>query len=979
MAGTQRKRKGKKNRWTDVKASSRKREISPDHVHSGISNRGAEPLVQQVVLRLEELCRAVIDANALKGEGANMIMSVTSKIKVEQDFEECTLSSVETSVMSKENPDSLVKLEICETESCKAQQNNFNDVNHPKNIDLCGVIKEECELDVKDSNMCINNVINQTIRLKTETVDNLTDTSRKVEQTDRKSVGPVECNGDPTPCVVGGSVILVGEQEGLSNQLCGNKTISNNLNKIILRDFSGSEYQHCWEHGSIFTCPMNTANQFDNSVIAASNKNVLENTSFSGVSYSVDEYRGNCLVEVQNLSDPQTKMGMIKCASHSLTSLSAEGSLDNMLPNEIDEGQSQPDLKKYHLKNEILCNRRDCEMVNGIDTLSDAGSARSSPSLRYAQSASIELSHADSCRNGTSAHSWSPASISVSSGGRIDSYLEPDTDLPIQYGLEASNTLPGFCADRLCQDVHMLQSAVPVSYPAICISPAAVMPEEVTGPGTEILKPHEEELFRRIEESLTERETLKYQKEELLKKIERSLTETESLKCREEELLKKIERSLTKAKSMKFREEELLRRIEVSLAQRETVKCQDEELLIRMKTSLKDTKYNLIDVESTDNVEFESKYKPDVDNSLPLKKRKKWLKTVTDDEERELHVRSLPLESFPSFPSWPMISIAELEAVGKLQHNSSFPSFPSQPMISIAELEAHTALSKLQQRTFRSRTTVPWISGYPHCCKENSFCDQSLCARDTDVGRLYGDFIEQNVKTAEDTAVFPICKAEDSSEDYSCSETSSTYASPQIRNGNRSYELLKRVQASSAETLLSKCSDVAKDFRDNGNLCVGLAADSLSSEVEVRMRTKDPSADLHMADTNYCRDDRGTEVIMTGSEYNEIEINSKNNDKLLEKITPSSNVISMDSKTCTEFHKEMNTLVESKCIKVEADSKDRIEYCGVIYPHSTDVKYKADIKSEASLVLPRFTEVDVNSDNGVELLGSSVNFVDDPK
>jgi hypothetical protein len=917
MAGPQHKCKVKKNKWSHAEALGKQREKSLDHVQSGISNISAEPLVQQVVMKLQEMCRAVIAANTLKEEGANMIMSEGVELKVEQDLKVYMQSSIETSVVSKEitdmtrsyipdaldqvneassdifcsrmngipgslevldsdnakRADSLVKLEICETESWKAQQNNLNHVNHSQNIHLHDVIKEECELGVKDINMCINNVINQTVSLKTETVDTLANVSHKVEQTDRKNVDLVKNNEGFTPCVVEGDVILVEEQRGLSNQLCGNKT-SNTVNKIVMHDFSRSEYRYCRENDCIFAGSMNIASQFQNAPIVATNENVFENTSFSGVGYSLDEGRGNCLVEIQKLSGLQSRMGKRRCVSHSLTSLSTEESLDSLLSNEMGEGESPPDLKNYQLKDEILYNTRNCEMISDTDRLShqevsDSGSTRSSPDSRYAlSSASVGLSDANSCRNGTSAHSWSPASLSVSSGERIGNYLEPNTGIPLHYGLEASNSLRGFYSERLYQDVHMLQSTVPIAYPAISISPAAVLPQEGIGPGIKTLKPHEEELFRRIEESLTERETLKYQKEELLKKIERSLTETESLKCREEKLLKKIERSLTEAKSMKFREEELLRRIEVSLAQRETAKSQNEELFIRMKTSLKDTKYKKIDLQSTDSMEFESEHKPDLDNSLPLKKRKKRLKTLTDDDDRNLQIRSLP-----SFPSRPMISIAELEAIGKLQDNLNFPSFPSKPMISIAELEAHAAFSKSHHHTVESSKAVPWISGYPHYCEESSFCDESFCSRDISVGRMYGEFFEQSVRTVGNTTVFPVCKVEDSSEDYNCSETSSTSASPQVEDCNRSYELLRRVEASSAETSLSKCSDVAEDFKDNRNLLVGLTADSLSSKAEVCVRTKNPLADLYVADAN-SKDNTRIEVGITGSECNEIKVNS---------------------------------------------------------------------------------------------------------
>ncbi|XP_021938553.1 uncharacterized protein LOC110839056 isoform X2 [Zootermopsis nevadensis] len=781
MAGPQRKRKVKRRRFTHAEALRQQRKKPPDGVHSQISNWNSEPLVHQVVMKLQEICRAVIATNV------NMIMSEAVQSKVEQVSKECTSPLVESSVVSKEKTDmtcseisyasdqvnvansdifcskicgspasldvldsvhadgadSLVKLEICETESWKSQQNNLNCVSYPKNTHLHDVIKEECECDVNDSNICASNVINETFSLKTEPVDSLANVSHKIEQQDRKSVDLVENSEGPSSSVAGDDILLK-EQESLSNQPFDNKTFSNNVNKIVLHDYSRSENQYCKENGCNFTGPMNVANRFENSPIVAAN----ENTSFSGTAYSLDESRGNCLMEIQKHLGLHSRIRERRFISHSLTSASTEESLDSLLSNEMGERECSPDLKNYHLKDEILYNTRNCGMVGDADRLShqevsDSGSIRFSADSRYALSSiSMGLSNDDSCRDDTSAHSWSSTSLSINSGGRIDSYLEPNTDIPHHYSFEASDSSSGFYTERLCEDVHMLQRTVPVTYPAMSISPPAMLPQEGIVPGTKTLKSCEEELLRRIEESLTERETLKYQKEELFNKIEKSLTETESLKYREEELLKKIERSLTEAKSMKFREEELLRRIEVSLAQRETVKPDNEDLFIRLKTSLKDATYNSIDLQSTDAIEFESEHEPDLDKSLPLKKRKKLLKTLTDDEDRTMQIRNLSLESFPSFPSWPMISIAQLEAIGKLQHNLNFPSFPSQPMISIAEFEAHTACSKSHHHTFESSKVVPWVSRCPHYCNESSFCDESPFSRDVSVGGMYEEFLE---------------------------------------------------------------------------------------------------------------------------------------------------------------------------------------------------------------------------------------------
>jgi len=109
----------------------------------------------------------------------------------------------------------------------------------------------------------------------------------------------------------------------------------------------------------------------------------------------------------------------------------------------------------------------------------------------------------------------------LTSGDIFGSYLEPGTDPSLQYGSKGGDTLAG----SLQQDVRVFQSAVPTSYPAVCVSPSASVPQDGMGPENETFKSEDGELFRRIEESLAERETLKYQEKELLKRIARSLTE----------------------------------------------------------------------------------------------------------------------------------------------------------------------------------------------------------------------------------------------------------------------------------------------------------------------------------------------------------------------------------------------------------------------------------------------------------------------
>lgn len=1015
MARPQSKRKVKRNRWTRIEALNRWKEKSVDSICSGINSKHEPPVVRQVVTKLQELCKAVLAIDRV-----NAVMSEAAHLEVKKDLKECTLLPVgkgNTEMTQSEVPDTLnqrrelssdthssricgipavssevlesnntektdglARLEICEPGCLKEEVNNLNDINSPKNIDLDKIIKKECELDVTGVNPCIHNIVNETVSCKAEALDQTADICPLVGQTtvNGTDTGFVENNEGTTPCATTGNHTVVEKQEVLPNQVCSNRTFSNTSNNVVLHNLSRADYQCCNIHDSVYSGPMKLENKPENYLVAATNEGFLDRISFSGVGYSTDEDGGNCPGEIQKLSGPQFWMGKRKRVSDSLMYLSTEESLDSLVSNGTSVGESLPGLKNYNLKDEISYSARNCGMmlVGDADKLcyqevyDDSGSTRSSPDSRYAPSF-VSAPNPYRCIN--RAHSWSPTLLSVSSSGAVNSYMKPDAHTPLQYEMKASDTLSGL----LCQDVHVLQSAVPTSYTAISVSPAPLVAQEGTEPGTESLKSDEEELFRRIEESLAERETLKYQEEELLKRIERSLTETHSLKCREEQLLNNIERSLTKAKSLKSQEEELLRRIEVSLGQRETAKSQDEDLLIGMETSLQDTQYNMVHVDSIKSMEFESESNRDLDNSLPLKKRKKWLKAVAKDENRGLQVRSVPLESFPSFPLWPMISIAELEAVGKLQHRVSFPSFPSRPMISIAELETGTAFGKLQHHEFPSSTVTPWISRYPHYCEENNFCDESFCSRDVRVGRMCDEFFEQNVPAVENVTAFPVCKVEDSLEGHSCSEMSSPCALLQLRDCNVSYDkVFRREEPSSAETSLSVSSDVAEDSKADIKLFFGPATDYLSSEVEnskavVRSceGSKLPSADLCMVNTD-SKVNRRCEVTITGSECRKTV-------EVLQRIVPAGSVTGMDSKNCTELDEKFEMCLESKYIKIEKDSKDRIENCALNYPPLTDVKYKADMNSEASPILSRFRNVDVNCNGSIEMLGSRVNFVDD--
>lgn len=953
MAGPQSRRKVKKSRWTNAEALNRQSGKSPFKVGSGVNSSHGKPLEKQVVLKLEELCRAVLGVHGLKGaeaKTANMTGSGTAPVK--QDLKECILPIVETSAVSNEESEvygisassrglesdhvkrahKLVKLEISETENWKEQENDLN----LENAELHKVIKTEPELDV-------NGVVCDTVSCKMETVDHLIDVSHKVEQKD------VECTEENPNLIAEAVAGDIEEQEDLSNQPFQSKAISNTLNDIVLHNSSRLEYYCCKERDTVYADPINLAHQPESSLIAAADEGVFDSVSFGGVGYSTDEDAGISHREIQKLSGPQYWMGKRKCVSYSLTPSSNEESLDSVVSSGLTVTESLPGLKNDHMKDDIPCNMRNCNLVIGSDRdkllyqeMSDVWSTTSSPILRYAPPlASMELSDADSYRCISRAQSWSPTLLPVSSGGRIGSYLEPGMDIA-------------------------LQSAVLTSRPAASVSPAGSVPPEGLGPETENLKSQDGELFRRIEESLAERETLKYQEKELLKRIERSLTETKSLKCREEQLLNKIERSLTRAKSLKSQEEELLRRIEVSLAQRGTVKSQDEEMLVRIET-LKDTKYGFVDVDSVSSMEFESENVPDLENSLPLKKRKKWLKTVTDNENQEIQIRSSPLESFPSFPLWPMISIAELEAVGKLHQHPSFPSFPSRPMISIAEVETHTEFGKLQQQPCESPVAASWIPRYPYYYEENSYCGESFYSSNT-VGRMYGEFFEQNGEMIEKAMVFPVFKTEDSAERYSCCKTSGGCDLPQSGACDVSY--LRKVEAYSDKTSLSMCSGVTEDSKADLHLFMGPVTDSVGSKVKVDSkgdigsceRRSDLSVDLRMVDTDL-KDVVGSEITVRGSECTKDNNEGCEGTVGVPECTKDDKIVQMDAETCTEVNEKSEMPVDSKCIKVEADSKDSIEHCGVLCPPLTDLKYKAD----------------VDSDTSVALVCGAVNYVEGPK
>jgi hypothetical protein len=992
MARPHSKQKVKRNRWTHIEALNRRKEKSVDSVRSGINSKRELPVVRQVVTRLQELCKAVLAVDrvdAVASEG------------VKQDSEECPQPSVgkgDTEIAHSEVPDilnqrlelsddthssrmyvsplvssevlmkadSLIKVEICEPECLRQEENNLSDINGSEDIDLNKIIKKERELDVTGANTCIHNVVKGTVSCKTEPVDQLTDIRPLAEQTavNGTNIGFVKNNDGPLPCATTGDLTVSEKGELLRNEICGNKALSDTSRDIVLHNLSRSDCQCCKAHDSIYSGPIKPESQPENYVIPAASEGLIDGIRFSGVSYSTDEDGGNCPVEIQKFSGPHFWMGKRKRVSGSLMSVSTEESLDSLVSSGTSVGESLPGLKNYSLKDEIPYSARNYEVVLPGDTdklyyqeVYDSGSTSSSPDSRYAPSLVSDPNPYGSINR---AQSWSPILLSVNNSGAVHSYMKSDAHIPFQAGARANSVLSG----PLCEGVSVLQSVVPTSYTAMTVSSAPTASQEGTELGTEN---SDEELFKSIEESLAERETFKYQEEEILKRIERSLTETDSLKCREEQLLNKIERSLTEAKSLKSQEEDLLRRIEVSLGRREKAKSQGEGLLIGMKTSLQDTQYDILHVDSVNSMEFEAENKPDLDKSLPLKKRKKWLKAAASDANR-----SIPLESFPSFPLWPMISIAELEAFGKLQHRVSFPSFPSRPMISIAELETRAAFGKLRQHEFESSAVPPCISGYPHYCEENDFCDESFFSRDNGIGRTCDDFFEQNITAVENATAFPPHKVEDSSEGLGCSETSNDCASSRLRDCDMLYDkVFRKGEPSSAETSSSMCRDAAEDSKAHIKLLFGPATDCLSNmakdsegTVQAWEGTQRPPADQYMADTD-CKVNRGHEVTVTGSEC------IRNNIEVLQRAVLSGSVMGVDSKSSTELDEEFETCLESKYIKVEKSSEGKMEDCALNYPPLTDVN------SEASPVVSGCRKVDVTCRDSIERLSSTANVLDD--
>lgn len=979
MAGPQSRRKVKKSRWSNAEALNRRRGKSPAQVCSGIGSRNGKPLERKIVLKLEELCRAVLDVHNLKRDGAKTAyMTGSGTSHIEQDSKECFLPVVETPRVSIEESEmtrsevygvpassqgsesddanrthNFVKIEISEMNNWKEQEKNLI----VDSADLYNVVKTECELGV-------NSVVSDTMGCQKETVDHLVDVDHKVEQNDVEHVE--DNNSSVAEAVTDG----VEEQKDLSNQPYQNKTFS---------DASGAEYSYLKEHESIYTDPLNLAKQPGILLIAAAaDEGVCD--SVSGVSYSTDEDAGIGRAENQKHSGSHFWIGNRKCVSYSLSS-SSEESLDSLVSSGMSVRELLPGSKSDRLKDDISYNMINCDMVIGSDRgklfyqeIPDVWSTTSLPLSKCAPPLTpVELSDANSYRCVSRAQSWSPALLPVTSGEIFGSYLEPGTDISLQYGSKANDSLAG----SLCRDVRMFQSAVP-SYPVICVSPTASVTQEGMGPENEPLKSQEGELFRRIEESLAERETLKYQEKELLKRIARSLTETKSLKCREEHLLNKIERSLTRAKSLKSQEQELLRRIEVSLVQRGTVKSQDEELLVRMET-LKDSKYSFVDVNSVSSMELESENMPDLENSLPLKKRKKWLKTGTENENK-VQMKNLPLESFPSFPLWPMISIAELEAVGKLQQHPNFPSFPSRPMISIAELEAHTALGRFQQQPCHAPAAASWVPRYPYYCEEDSFCGKSFCSRNA-IGRTYAEYFEQNGEMTENTMVLPVFKSEESPEHYSCCKTSSGCTVSQSGVCDMAY--LQNADAYSDETALSVCSGVAEDSKADIHLFVGPAIDSVGTKlavdskigVESCERTSGSTVNLYIVDTD------SKDVVDTAGCSECTKDNSKGTEVTLEvpECTKDDKIEQIDAKNCTVVNEQIEMSVESKCIKVETYSKDSLEHCAVLDPPLKDMKYKADVDFETSVAVSRITNVDVESKDGIAPQSCAVNCLEGPK
>ncbi|XP_069691550.1 uncharacterized protein [Periplaneta americana] len=862
----QRKHRTEETRLTQNETLVTDRGKSLQDLDTGISSRESQPIVH-VVKKLQELCKAVLAVSTKKQQQSDInedTVSHTSNLNLDYvedrvNVGECPLSTdnivvkeikITPCVGDNENkanynlPDSR-KLELHNYAKdneipkkwikCNKIGSGDANIDEEKPVSLEKNVAREKGIGIKDIDVCINNIVNTTISCRTRMMDYLTN-SDKSDQNINTTTIKTDCSSS--------SCAIVRDESLTDDYMCD----SNSYKKIAVHDVSRLEHSCKYQNQYISNNHGNTDGYYlrkgclsKNSVLTAISVKVFDNVKYSGIDYLTEEDSGKYCRERQfTPPDLQFRMGKRKRGTHSL--------MEDVSDNSLSSNEPYETSKRIHLNEDMISNdmhRFSCEGV------SDLRLVRSFPySLKSGSNMlpdSITFSDMKSQICSTSAQS--PEMFPVHNGIRNISNLNSDVGIITRCKQDTSSdvldcttrnsslksrddvtdSFSGLYAGKLYEDFRILRSSISVPYPSVSTS-SGNRTSQGTRPGSENLKCQEEELLRRIEESLAETETLKYQEEELLKRIERSLSETESLKCREEELLKKIERSLTKAESLKSREEELLRRIEVSLAHTETAKSQDE-ILKRIE-----------DVNC--NIEFESKYKPDLDYTLPLKKRKR-LKTYDENRSLKLETDNTQPESFPSFPSRPMISIAELMA---------------RPVFGIAELEAHQMFNSLESSSAASLDSSSSATSILPRYNEHDICDASIYPRDVSIGYLCRNHSMCDRKTENDR-FFPVCNK--TGDSYR--ETCNTCAVPKTRNKNYRMpcaEILKEESQPATseywqfnarymrnfENLSAEDGDVIEDSKANLNMIVGKSNSEVDTtgNLELCQKNKGYSTDSCM-------------------------------------------------------------------------------------------------------------------------------------
>ncbi|PSN29779.1 hypothetical protein C0J52_27700 [Blattella germanica] len=643
-------------------------------------------LVQKVVLKLQELCRVVI-LHSLKQEDLNVsdtnMRKEVQKI-VKQDLKEFTPSPTESSVVVKDVTSNSKEIDLLNntklTKNSISQSEMLNDSDCFNDKSYQNIIKQEIE-NVEYCKENEQNLVNQNLIGFAESEHNIKKEFNKDDgdcntlmRTGGTSNG-MELSVNATGTIKNNNSCLLSLES--KDQLC--KQIKSDNSPINLYE---SE-KGCATLQEEENVQNNDHSKNNDNPLYSKNQSTDSESLMLPVNLSVikEEHCDN--------SDYQ-RIGKRKLSTHSTSSIIDDIS-DISVSSSMDEKQINCDKGKLFYPG----------MFNTDFALSSPYSPllRSFPgdNINWRQSTAnvsstgsyivseVNTSHITSgmcycpqqdysanCQEGccrSSQHNSALQMNCIKTTSASKSPTSTYSDLP----LSSSEIPPEHILRCSCDSCH---NRSPVTQGCEKYDKLPLVPNFGIKQLSENVNSNGEELFRRIEESLAETETLKSQEEKLLKRIARSLNEAESLKYREEELFKKIERSLrslTEAETFKSREEELLRKIEMSLAHTGSVRSQDEELLMRIEASLKNSNYGVSD----DTSKLELKHEIDSDFSLPLKKRKKRLKLLSEHEELKLmsQARNLKLESFPSYPSTPMISIAELlPTCHKLQNQTSLSS-----------------------------------------------------------------------------------------------------------------------------------------------------------------------------------------------------------------------------------------------------------------------------------------------------------------